>query len=114
MTTLRNGRTVVPWRVPVIAQFASPELTAAILAGRLEPSADPRWADFGFSSRGAYGFWAPRLCGIACLAMVIRAAQPTFDQPLAALVAECYEGAATCSGTRQVNGWTTGGYTNPC
>lgn len=87
--TLPDGRTLLPRAVPYIPQFASPELAADILAGRLDPAADPRWAESGYPSGEAYAFWAPRLCGIACLAMAIRAVRPGSAGSLAALASEC-------------------------
>ncbi|MBI2469119.1 MAG: C39 family peptidase [Candidatus Rokubacteria bacterium] len=87
--TLPGGRTLLPRAVPYVPQFASPDLTADILAGRLDPAADPRWAESGYPSVAAYAFWAPRLCGIACLMMAIRAVRPAFAGSLAALATEC-------------------------
>jgi hypothetical protein len=79
----------VPWTVPYVAQFASPELAGDIVSGRLAAAEDPRWAEFGYPTRAAYGFWAPRLCGIACLAMAIPIAMPGRQGSLAALAGEC-------------------------
>lgn len=87
--TLPDGRRLLRRAVPYVPQFASPELTADILGARLDPVADPRWAESGYPTAEAYAFWAPRLCGIACLSMAIRAALPGFGGSLAALATEC-------------------------
>jgi hypothetical protein len=45
------------------------------IGGELESSADPRWAASGAQTPGEYGFWAPRVCGLACLRMILAGRQ---------------------------------------
>jgi len=86
---LPDGRFTLSWSIPFQSQFATPELAAPILEGRLAPAEDPRWREFGFATPEEYGFWAPRLCGVACLAMLLRGRDPAFPRTLAELTQEC-------------------------
>jgi hypothetical protein len=53
--------------VPYHAQWGSPEWVEAIAEGGADPCADPAWPRSGFTDAQRYRFWAPRLCGLACL-----------------------------------------------
>ncbi len=53
------------------SQFASRTLVSEFLDGRIPAEQDPAWRDFGFASSGEYAFWSRRLCGIACMTMVL-------------------------------------------
>lgn len=86
---LPDGRVMLSWSIPYQSQFATAELAGPILEGRLAPAEDPRWREFGFATPEEYGFWAPRLCGIACLAMLLRGRDPGFARTLADLTREC-------------------------
>lgn len=88
---LPDGRFTLSWPIPYQSQFATPELAAPILEGRLAPAEDPRWREFGFATPEEYGFWAPRLCGVACLAMLLRGRNPAFPRTLAELTRECQD-----------------------
>ncbi len=55
---------------PCFAQWESPRLVRAFLAGR-NAATDPRWADSGADSRAEYAHWADHLCGMACLKMAL-------------------------------------------
>ncbi len=57
---------------PYRAQWESPDLVAAFLAGR-DPATDPRWRDSGAASAAEYAIWAEHLCGCACLQMALGA-----------------------------------------
>lgn len=59
--------------VPVITQYASPSLIAAIAYGGHPPAADPRWRDSGAPDRETYAAWCSRWCGMACLRMALLA-----------------------------------------
>lgn len=63
----------MPGSVPLVMQFASPELAADILYGGREWTDDPNWPDTGAPDVATYGQWAVRWCGIACLRMVLLA-----------------------------------------
>lgn len=57
---------------PYFAQWESPALVRAFLAGR--PAAtDPAWAASGAETLDEYARWAEHLCGMACLRMVLAA-----------------------------------------
>ena len=57
---------------PYFAQWESPRLIPAFLAGRLAET-DPRWPLSGAATPEEYGRWAGHLCGMACLQMVMAA-----------------------------------------
>ncbi|MFG1797602.1 C39 family peptidase [Nocardia sp. NPDC049149] len=57
--------------VPYLAQWESAHLVGDILTGQLAARDDPRWARSGAASPHDYEFWARRLCGVACLRMVL-------------------------------------------
>lgn len=57
---------------PFRAQWESPALVAAFLAGR-DAATDPRWADSGAGTAAEYARWADHLCGCACLQMALGA-----------------------------------------
>jgi hypothetical protein len=59
--------------VPYFAQWESAELVPAFLDGTLRAAQDPRWAASGAASPREYEFWARRVCGLACLKMVLAA-----------------------------------------
>ena len=57
--------------VPYYSQWESADLVPQFIGGELDSAADPRWAESGASSPAEYGFWAPRVCGLACLRMIL-------------------------------------------
>ncbi|MCZ0974608.1 C39 family peptidase [Streptomyces albulus] len=79
--------------VPYHAQWASPELVPAILAGTLPAAEDPRWPEYGAEDPQEYAWWSWRLCGMACLRMALefwRGSAPTAME----LAAECLDAGA--------------------
>lgn len=58
-------------RPECLTQFASSDFVSDFLDGKRSLSEDPRWHEFGFNSIEEYATWAPRLCGIVCLKMII-------------------------------------------
>ena len=58
-------------RVPYFSQYESPELVPQFVAGSMSPTADPRWAASGARTPVEYGFWSGRVCGLACLRMIL-------------------------------------------
>ncbi|MFC4082237.1 C39 family peptidase [Amycolatopsis samaneae] len=58
-------------RVPYFAQWESPELVTAIVTGEISAAADPAWASSGADSPEEYEFWGRRVCGMACLKMLL-------------------------------------------
>lgn len=57
--------------VPYFSQWESPELVARFLDGSLRAADDPRWASSGASTPAEYEFWARKVCGLACLKMLL-------------------------------------------
>lgn len=56
---------------PYRCQYADRDRVGEFLDAPELVGTDARWADFGFATRDEYGEWAPRLCGIACVSMVL-------------------------------------------
>lgn len=75
-------------RVPYVSQFASSELMAGFVDGSVPVISDPAWASTGASDPEHYAFWAWRMCGMACLTMVLEA-RGTPCPPLVPLAEEC-------------------------
>jgi hypothetical protein len=72
--------------VPYFAQWESAELAARFVDGSTALAADPRWAASGARTAAEYAFWATRVCGLACLKMILAArGQPV--PPMMTLVA---------------------------
>jgi hypothetical protein len=57
--------------VPYFSQWESPEIIPAILSGKMTSDEDPRWKESGADTIDEYAFWASRICGMACLRMVL-------------------------------------------
>jgi hypothetical protein len=57
--------------VPYYSQWESPELVGRFLDGSLRAADDPRWAASGAATPDEYAFWARRVCGLACLKMLL-------------------------------------------
>jgi len=60
-----------PSGVPYYSQWESPELVPRFLDGSLTAADDPNWATSGAQTPAEYAFWASRVCGLACLRMVL-------------------------------------------
>lgn len=56
--------------VPYYSQWESAALVPEFLAG-LDAAADPLWQKSGADNPREYAFWAPRMCGVACLRMAL-------------------------------------------
>jgi hypothetical protein len=57
--------------VPYFSQWESPELAAGFIDGSRRAAADPRWADSGAATPEEYEFWSHKVCGLACLKMIM-------------------------------------------
>jgi hypothetical protein len=57
--------------IPYFSQWESPELVHQFIAGSMSPAADPNWAASGARTPGEYAFWSGRVCGLACLRMIL-------------------------------------------
>ena len=68
MTGVHNGS-----GVPYYAQWESPELVPRFLDGSLRAADDPRWAASGARTPEEYEYWADKVCGLACLQMILAA-----------------------------------------
>ena len=60
-----------PSGVPYYSQWESPDLVPRFLDGSLGDADDPNWAASGARTPDEYAFWASRVCGMACLRMVL-------------------------------------------
>ncbi|RNG32467.1 C39 family peptidase [Streptomyces botrytidirepellens] len=58
-------------RVPYYAQWESADLVPEFVTGARASADDPLWQKSGAGSREEYGFWASRICGMACLRMAL-------------------------------------------
>lgn len=63
--------TADPSGVPYFSQWESPELVGRFLDGSLPAADDPRWAASGARTPAEYAFWSPKVCGLACLKMIL-------------------------------------------
>jgi len=57
--------------VPYYSQWESPDLVGRIVRGATSAAADPRWAESGARSPQEYEYWSGRVCGLACLKMIL-------------------------------------------
>ncbi|MGH3187689.1 MAG: peptidase [Streptosporangiaceae bacterium] len=57
--------------VPYFSQWESAELAARFIDGSLLLAEDPRWAASGARSPAEYEYWAGKVCGLACLKMIL-------------------------------------------
>jgi hypothetical protein len=60
-----------PSGVPYFAQWESAELAQCFVDGSLPLAGDPRWAASGARTAAEYGYWANKVCGLACLKMIL-------------------------------------------
>ncbi|MFH9649060.1 C39 family peptidase [Streptomyces albidoflavus] len=57
--------------VPYYSQWESASLVPDFISGRTPATEDPLWQKSGADSPEEYGYWAPRMCGVACLRMAL-------------------------------------------
>ncbi|MCC2280582.1 C39 family peptidase [Streptomyces sp. ET3-23] len=57
--------------VPYYSQWESPCLVPEFITGTRQASTDPLWQKSGAATAQEYAFWAPRMCGVACLRMAL-------------------------------------------
>jgi hypothetical protein len=90
---------------PYYAQWESPELVARFLDGSLASDQDPRWRDSGARTAAEYAYWARKVCGLACLKMIL-AARGDPVPPMMALVERALAWGAfvPLPGTERVQG----------
>ena len=72
-------------------QFASREQVDRYLKAPDLVEADPLWQEFGFDSASEYAFWAPRLCGLVCMRMILGGYGESLDKTIAELTARGVE-----------------------
>lgn len=85
---------------PYRAQYADRDRIGEFLDHPERLPSDAHHAAFGFASADDYARWAPRLCGIACLAMVLERHGLAAQRTIADLTAE-----AAASGAYGPAGW---------
>lgn len=59
--------------IPFVSQAASPELAEALFSNAEDPKIDKNWRNSGALSVEEYAFWVRNICGIACLATILKA-----------------------------------------
>jgi hypothetical protein len=72
----------VPYELPYVCQFASPELVHAFVYGEREIESDPRWAEYGAVDAAEYAHWARRSCGVVCIKMAVEGITGFTPQPV--------------------------------
>lgn len=82
-----------PSPVPYYAQWESPDLVPEIIAGTRRAADDPNWQKSGADSPQEYAYWSWRLCGMACLRMVLDHWRGIAPAPVQ-LAQECLEAGA--------------------
>lgn len=80
-------------QVPYFSQWESPQLVPLIVSGVMRAVDDPLWAQSGASSPAEYEFWSRRICGVACLRMVL-AHWCGIKPPTVSLAQECLKAGA--------------------
>jgi len=70
-------------------QWASPKLAKKIIDHNINASCDPRWKDFGFSTKKEYVFWSWRICAIASLKMALNFFYPKNSTKISEIVNFC-------------------------
>ena len=90
---------------PYYAQWESPELVDRFLDGSLPSEQDPRWRGSGARTAAEYAYWARKVCGLACLKMIL-AARGDPVPPMMALVERALAWGAfvPLPGTERVRG----------
>ena len=68
---IEDGDYFISSHVPYQSQFASPELTDVILENKISGENDRNWSSFGFKNPQEYAFWSLKICGMACLKMIL-------------------------------------------
>lgn len=68
-----------------ISQFSSRELVSDFLDKKILLTDDPKWHDFGFSTKEDYSFWAPRLCALVCIKMILNLEKSNLSESIASL-----------------------------
>jgi hypothetical protein len=78
----------VPYDIPYVCQFASPELVHTFVYGERDIETDPRWAESGAADAAEYAHWARRSCGVVCVKMAVEGIRGGGSQPVMAWVRE--------------------------
>lgn len=71
LANLTDGEYRLPFDVPYVAQFASPERINDYIHHQYDGTQDPQWQTFGAENAEDYVFWAQRVCALACLKMAV-------------------------------------------
>ncbi|MEU8466059.1 C39 family peptidase [Streptomyces sp. NPDC029003] len=58
-------------RVPYFSQWESSALVPGFVSSSVAAADDPLWRSSGAGTAAEYAFWAPRMCGMACLRMAL-------------------------------------------
>ncbi|WP_399931990.1 peptidase [Streptomyces kanamyceticus] len=63
--------------MPVLTQFASPELVGPIVYEGYDRAADPAWRESGAAALDDYARWCGHLCGVTCFRMFLGPTAPS-------------------------------------
>lgn len=86
--------------VPYYSQWESADLVPRFVDGSLDSSDDPRWAESGARTPAEYGFWSKRVCGLACLQMILAARGKPVPKTMALVESALAWGAYVLDGDR--------------
>lgn len=73
ISKLGGGEYRLNFKIPYVSQYASKEFAARYIENDEHLREDSKWRDSGAETIDEYVFWAPKLCGMACFSMVLRA-----------------------------------------
>ena len=85
MRFLGDGRHDLPVRAEYVCQFATASRVSEFLDAPDTLATDDAFRSFGFDKIDDYVKWAPRLCGLVCLKMVIDGYHLAPDETIATL-----------------------------
>lgn len=68
--------------VPYFSQWESAELATGFVDGSVDLADDPRWAASGARTPAEYRYWARKVCGLACLKMILAQAMSAIRRPI--------------------------------
>ncbi|PJF43965.1 MAG: hypothetical protein CUN55_06360 [Phototrophicales bacterium] len=72
LSHLSDGDYYVPYDIPYVSQFASPDKINDYIHNSYDGTTDPNWHLFGAPDATDYAFWCHRVCALACLKMCIQ------------------------------------------
>ncbi|MBI2023048.1 C39 family peptidase [Candidatus Giovannonibacteria bacterium] len=94
IAALKDGDYRISDKIPYVCQFASPQMVEKFVENDDNLRDDPNWRGSGAESLYDYVFWVPKLCGMACFSMILKATgiqpPPIVELGKRAFKAGCY------------------------